>query len=134
MTEPQPTDPRLLPVQAAFGLRRAPSATAPRDPRPGIAGLAPEQLAAWFVDHGQPSYRARQVLDAAWRGSEASFDQILTLPADLRAELDGAFRFDTIADTELRPADGGLTEKALHRLSDGLLIESVLMHYPARAG
>ena len=46
-----------------------------------------------------------------------------------------AFRFDTVADTELREdADGGLTEKALHRLGDGALIESVLMHYPARRG
>ena len=39
-----------------------------------------------------------------------------------------------MADTELKLADGGLTEKALHRLADGALIESVLMHYPARAG
>ena len=37
-----------------------------------------------------------------------------------------------MADTEIRLADGGLTEKALHRLADGALIESVLMHYPAR--
>ena len=29
-------------------------------------------------------------------------------------------------------SDGGQTEKGLHRLSDGTLIESVLMHYPAR--
>jgi 23S rRNA (adenine2503-C2)-methyltransferase len=36
-------------------------------------------------------------------------------------------------DSEVRAADGGLTEKLLHTLSDGLLIESVLMHYPARA-
>ena len=57
-----------------------------------------------------------------------------TLPAALRVELDGAFRFDTLADTELRLSDGDLTEKALHRLSDGALVESVLMHYPARAG
>ena len=34
----------------------------------------------------------------------------------------------------MREADGGLTEKALHRLGDGALIESVLMHYPARPG
>ena len=32
----------------------------------------------------------------------------------------------------MRLGDGGLTEKALHRLDDGQLIESVLMHYPAR--
>src|SRR6185503_11677485 len=48
--------------------------------------------------------------------------------------LDEAFRFDTVADTELRLSDGGLTEKGLHRLADGALIESVLMHYPARPG
>ena len=42
------------------------------------------------------------------------------------------FRLDTVHDSELRIADGGLTEKALHRLDDGQLIESVLMHYPAR--
>ena len=39
-----------------------------------------------------------------------------------------------MAETEVRPTDAGLTEKAVHRLSDGLLIESVLMHYPAREG
>src|SRR5205814_7435548 len=61
-------------------------------------------------------------------------EEITTLPAPLRAELAAAFRFDTVADTEFREADGGLTEKALHRLSDGALIESVLMHYPARPG
>src|SRR4051794_12280311 len=126
-------DSQLLPGQAPRGLRPAPSASGPRDPRPGIAGIAPHDLAAWFVEREQPSYRARQVLDAVWRAGARSFDEILTLPGDVRAALDAAFRFDTIAGTERTPADGGLTEKALHRLSDGLLIESVLMHYPARA-
>ncbi len=118
---------------AAFGLRGAPSAARARDPRPGIAGLPPDALGAWFAERGLPAYRARQVLDATWRGSETTFDAITTLSADVKAALAGAFRFDTIADTEVRPADGGLTEKALHTVSDGLLIESVLMHYPARA-
>ncbi len=116
-----------------FGLRPAPSATSSRDERPGIGGLAPGELAEWFTAHGQPAYRARQVLDAAWHGRQASFDEILTLPAALRAELTEAFRFDTVEDSETRLTDGVLTEKAVHRLSDGLLIESVLMHYPARA-
>ena len=42
-------------------------------------------------------------------------------------------RFDTVADTEVEVTDGGQTEKGLHRLSDGAFVESVLMHYPARA-
>ncbi len=128
MTDPTPA------VVPFLGLRPAPSATRPRDQRPGISGLAPEVLAAWFAEHGQPAYRARQVLDAAWRGSPASFDEVLTLPAVLRSELEASFRFDTAIEREVRVTDGGLTEKVLHRLSDGLLIESVLMHYPAREG
>ena len=104
------------------------------DPRPGLSGLAPEALAAWLADRGVPGYRARQVADGVWGGTVGSFAEMLTLPAGLRAELEAAFRFDTVADTELRETDGGLTEKALHRLDDGALIESVLMHYPARPG
>ena len=117
-----------------YGLRPAPSATRSRDERPGVAGLAPAELAAWFTAHGQPAYLARQVQDAAWRGHQETFDEILTLPTALRPDLNAAFRFDTMIETEVRVTVGGLTEKALHRLSDGLLIESVLMHYPAREG
>jgi 23S rRNA (adenine2503-C2)-methyltransferase len=123
------------PVVVPFkGLRPAPSASRPRDERPGIGGVTPDELEAWFRTHGQPAYRARQILDAAWGGRQARFEEILTLPASLRADLEAAFRFDTVVETEIRVTDGGMTEKALHRLSDGLLVESVLMHYPARDG
>ncbi len=107
---------------------------APRDPRPGIAGVGPDALTAWFSERGEPTYRARQVADAAWGMSTTSFAVIRTLPGPIREALEAAFRFDTVEDTELRVSDGGLTEKGLHRLSDGALVESVLMHYPARAG
>jgi 23S rRNA (adenine2503-C2)-methyltransferase len=104
------------------------------DERPGLSGLTLDALSAWLVERGEPGYRTRQVADAVWGGAIGSVDEILTLPGPLRATLEAAFRFDTVADTELRVADGGLTEKALHRLADGALIESVLMHYPARPG
>jgi 23S rRNA (adenine2503-C2)-methyltransferase len=113
----------------------APDPTAPvRDPRPGLSGVAPDDLAAWFADRDEPAWRARQVADAVWTGSVTSIDDVRTLPAALRSSVDAAFRFDTVGDTELRLSDGGLTEKGLHRLSDGALVESVLMHYPARPG
>jgi 23S rRNA (adenine2503-C2)-methyltransferase len=69
-----------------------------------------------------------------WSGRATGFDDIATLPAAVRAALEEEFRFDTVVDTDLTTADAGLTEKALHRLADGALIESVLMHYPARGG
>jgi 23S rRNA (adenine2503-C2)-methyltransferase len=104
------------------------------DSRPGLSGLPTDALVRWFEEHGEPAYRARQVGDALWRGETTTTDEIRTLPAALREALDADFRFDTVADTELRLSDGGLTEKGLHRLADGALIESVLMHYPARPG
>jgi 23S rRNA (adenine2503-C2)-methyltransferase len=103
------------------------------EPRPGLSGLSIEALVRWFADRGEPAYRARQVGDAIWRGDATATDDVRTLPAALREALATDFRFDTVADTELRLSDGGLTEKGLHRLADGALIESVLMHYPARA-
>jgi 23S rRNA (adenine2503-C2)-methyltransferase len=101
--------------------------------RPGISGLTPDGLVAWVEAHGEPSYRARQIADAVWNdGGVTDAAAIRVLPAPLRDMLARDFALDTVVDTEIRLADGGTTEKALHRLHDGALIESVLMHYPAR--
>ena len=122
----------MVPARPMAPLALARAAARPRDERPGIAGVGEAELTAWLAAHGEPGYRVRQILDAVWRSGAASFDAIQTLPGALRVALDAAFRFDTLADTDLRIADAGQTEKRLHTLSDGLLIESVLMHYPAR--
>ena len=115
---------------ASIGRMTSASAT-----RPGLSGLRPEEVEAWVEAHGEPRFRARQVADAVWKdGGVTEAAAIRTLPATMRDALARDVRLDTVADTEVRLADGGLTEKALHRLDDGALIESVLMHYPARAG
>ena len=108
----------------------------PLDPttRPGLAGLLPGDVRAWVLERGEPAYRARQVLDGLWAGHAREAGAIRTLPARLRVALDEAFRLDTLTTTDVTVSDGGLTEKALHRLADGSLIESVLMRYPPRAG
>ena len=103
-----------------------------RHARPGLSGLADGALEEWLASEGQPAYRARQIRDAIWRQNAQTAEEMLTLPAAFRSRLAHAFRIDTIVDDEIRLADAGLTEKTLHLLSDGALIESVLMHYPAR--
>jgi 23S rRNA (adenine2503-C2)-methyltransferase len=109
-----------------------PQPAAARDPRAGVAGVELAELAMLLADMGEPAFRARQVADAVWRSDAASWEAVTTLGMPLRAGLDERLRFDTVGDTELRLADDDATEKALHRLSDGRLVESVLMHYPAR--
>jgi 23S rRNA (adenine2503-C2)-methyltransferase len=104
----------------------------PPDPRPGLSGLAAGVLEGWLEAQGEQAYRARQIREAVWRSNARTAEEFTTLPASLRARLGESFRVDTIAADELTIADGGLTEKTLHQLSDGAQIESVLMHYPAR--
>src|SRR3954471_5658425 len=103
-----------------------------RDARPGISGIPAADLTRWLSDRGQPGYRSRQLADHVWSAAAQSSDQLSTIPLRLRIELDAAFRVSTLTSTDITPADAGLTQKALHRLDDGALIESVLMRYPAR--
>ncbi|MBA2556090.1 MAG: 23S rRNA (adenine(2503)-C(2))-methyltransferase RlmN [Chloroflexi bacterium] len=126
--------PTSAPISLTPRLGRGLPVIAAADARPGLSGLAPGALETWLGEHGGEAYRARQVADLLWRGHVGDVAAMHVLPVVLRARLSDAFRADTLADTELRPADAGLTEKALHRLSDGRLIESVLMRYPARGG
>ena len=102
------------------------------DQRPGLSGLPPHELDEWLAARDEPAWRARQIADALWTGGGVTdAAAIVTLPAGLRGSLGAFARLDTVGDTETQITDGGLTEKALHRLDDGVLIESVLMHYPA---
>ena len=125
-----------MPSEPAAVARAEPLITMPaagaRDPRPGLSGVAVERMDSWFSDQGLPSYRARQLADHMWSCAAQSEAELHTLPQTLRRDLASEFRVSTLADTEIRPADNGLTQKALHRLDDGRLIESVLMRYPAR--
>jgi 23S rRNA (adenine2503-C2)-methyltransferase len=101
---------------------------------PGLSGVDVDDLRRWVAARGEPAYRLGQLLEWTWRHSAGSAEEMLTLPAALRTAVSASFRVSTLAETSIRPADRGLTEKALHRLGDGSLIESVLMRYPGRPG
>lgn len=103
-----------------------------RDRRPGLSGLSGTELSDWLAAHHQPAYRGRQIADHVWSAAAQVADELHTLPQALRRQLDTDFRLSTLSEPEVQPADNDLTQKALHRLDDGRLIESVLMRYPAR--
>ena len=128
---PEPAVPPTYGADGALPIIDLP-ASGPQDERPGISDASPQELLSWFADRGEAAFRARQLADHVWSGRAQSFDDIHTLPAPLRAALEETYRFCTITGTERRSADGGLTDKALHTLDDGRVVESVLMRYPAR--
>ena len=102
--------------------------------RPAISEVPHAKLAAWLTARGEPAYRADQVLAGVHRPDVEDFAAMTELPSSLRASLADAYRFSAIADSHVLEADGGLTAKAVHELSDGQRVESVLMRYAGRGG
>lgn len=95
-----------------------------------IAGVprneAGNLLREHFQSREQPSYRARQVEEWIFDRLAMSFEEMTNLPQSERLALAGSFAFTVLAtDRVSRSADG--TAKHLWRLSDGELIESVLI-------
>ena len=74
----------------------------------------------------QPSYRARQITDWLYKKRVSSFLEMTDLPQALRAKLADDFSFDKIEVVRVLGSTDA-TRKFLFRLSDGNLIESVLI-------
>jgi 23S rRNA (adenine2503-C2)-methyltransferase len=97
------------------------------DSRPALRGMTVEDLAALLTSGGFPAYRAKQLFHWIYRHSARSFDEMTTLPKDMRAWLAEHTQFGGIAGilAEKTSADG--STKFLFEFEDGLKIESVLM-------
>ncbi len=82
---------------------------------------------------GCPRYRAQQIWRAAYIDLAASYDEMSTLPRDLRARLAESLPLVPYAiESELTSPDGA-TRKAALRLEDGETVEVVSMDYTDRA-
>ena len=80
---------------------------------------------------GQSRFRARQIWQALHRECISDFGSVTTLPKGLREELARRYTADPLEKVmHLTSADGS-TDKALFRLDDGELVETVLMRYSA---
>jgi 23S rRNA (adenine2503-C2)-methyltransferase len=87
---------------------------------------AAQALGSWAAARGLPAYRSRQLLPRLWQRPVPSWQEATELPAQLRAELERDWPLPRLAqETVQQSADG--TRKYLWRLSDGELIESVLI-------
>ncbi|WP_012181449.1 23S rRNA (adenine(2503)-C(2))-methyltransferase RlmN [Salinispora arenicola] len=116
----------LTPVNLDAPARRA--AMPPRH----LADLDLAGRQALVAELGEPRFRARQVSTHYFGRLVRDSGQMTDLPAAAREKLT-----DRLLPTLLTPVreltcDDGATHKALWRLHDGSLVESVLMGYPDR--
>ena len=100
-------------VTAAKPLITMPPAGA-RDARPGLSGVPVDALESWLSQRDQPAYRAKQLADHIWSGAAQSSPELHTLPQTLRNELCAEYRVSTLLDTDISPADDGLTVGTVH--------------------
>jgi 23S rRNA (adenine2503-C2)-methyltransferase len=98
------------------------SVTAPR----ALLDLEPDELRAWFEDHGELPMRVRQVHRWLFGGRAESFEEMTDLPRTVRQSLATDFvLLGTRVVRHLKAHDG--THKLLLALGDKELIECVLL-------
>ncbi len=86
-----------------------------------------EELSDWMKAQGEAKFRAKQLYD--WLQKGASFDEMSNLSKSLREKLkqNAVANPITIRESFVSKLDG--TEKYLYELTDGNIIEGVLMRY-----
>ncbi|HEX8203959.1 MAG TPA: 23S rRNA (adenine(2503)-C(2))-methyltransferase RlmN, partial [Isosphaeraceae bacterium] len=91
-----------------------------------LLDATPGELAAWMADHGEPAFRARQVLRWVFGRRAEGFDAMTDLPERLRRALEAEWTvFGTrVVHHDVAP-DG--TDKLLLACGDGRRIECVVM-------
>src|SRR5256714_13529730 len=91
-----------------------------------IKSLQLAELEMVVRDLAQPHYRARQIVDWLYQKRVGAFDEMSDLPREFRTQLAEKFAFRKI-DIVRVLGSRDTTRKFLFRLSDGSLIESVLI-------
>lgn len=96
-----------------------------------LTEYTPAELEAAFKESSLPAFRARQVLAWIWQKGAITYDAMTDLPKDLRGRLAAEYPVlgSRVAET---PRSKDTTQKYLLELSDGKLVECVLI--PAEDG
>src|SRR4030042_5626744 len=91
-----------------------------------IKDLSFAELKAELDGWGESAFRAKQIFEWVYQKGVDSFAAMTDLPKILRQRLEEKFRLGVLELAEkLRSEDG--TEKFLFRLTDGRLLEAVLL-------
>lgn len=86
-----------------------------------------QQLEAYLLGKKQPSFRIKQIKQSLFQEGVADFAAVSTLPKELREELGQQFSILPFAVGKVLTAKDGQSIKALLKLADGNLLETVLI-------
>ncbi|MDR0353208.1 MAG: 23S rRNA (adenine(2503)-C(2))-methyltransferase RlmN [Opitutaceae bacterium] len=97
--------------------------------KPPLTGETLDTLAARLREHGEPAFRARQILEWIYKKRVRAWDEMTNLSKPLRAWL--ADTFDLMPATlVLGRESSDVTDKLLLELRDRSLIETVIIRAP----
>jgi 23S rRNA (adenine2503-C2)-methyltransferase len=85
-----------------------------------------DELRSWVLENGDPAYRADQLLEWVYRKRVVDFQEMTNLPRGLREKLSRDLPVTRSKIDGWVVSEGG-TQKATIRLSDGEIIETVLI-------
>lgn len=98
--------------------------------RKDILSLTYDQLETALVSElGQKKFRAGQIFTWLHEKKTDSFSQMTNIPADLRQKLEESFYIGKLEIARKLESKSDATVKYLFRLSDGNIVESVVMDY-----
>ena len=96
--------------------------------KPSIYGLTNAELVEWFLEHDQKKFRATQVWDWLYVKRVRQFSEMTNLSKATIQLLEENFIMQPLEQKIVQESNDG-TIKYLFELSDGLLIETVLMRH-----
>lgn len=95
-------------------------------PLPNLKDMTLEEVEAFIAGLGKERYRSRQIMKWIYRFGATSFADMTDLSKAFREELRGRARISALGIEDVQVSADG-TRKILFRLTDGLLIEGVLI-------
>jgi 23S rRNA (adenine2503-C2)-methyltransferase len=96
-----------------------------------IPADAEARLRSFAAEHGEPAYRARQIVRHLWQAPVAAFEEISTVPKRFRQLLEQHFAIPRLEVAARQISNDG-TQKFLFRLADGEMIETVAIPEESR--
>ena len=82
-----------------------------------------------FADNKIPAFRYGQIENAIYKNFITDFDEIQTIPKDLREFLKENFFYSSLTVDHEATSANGQTTKFLFKTQDDLLIEAVIMRH-----